>query len=104
MTHVGNTAREIRDSLGLTQHEMAEALGITNVHVSNIENDKSFPSQQLIDRYREKFGIDLYVLAWCRHGDVEKLPPSIRKPASELAEAFQRRFEGLVARHRKMGE
>ena len=58
MIHVGKTARDMRESLGLTQQEMAETLGVTNVHISNIENDKSFPSQQLIDRYREKFGID----------------------------------------------
>ena len=104
MIHVGNTAREMRESLGLTQQEMAATLGVTNVHISNIENDKSFPSQQLIERYREKFGIDLYVLAWCRQGDVERLPPAIRKPAGELARAFQKRFEGLVERHRKTGE
>jgi transcriptional regulator with XRE-family HTH domain len=104
MIHVGHIAREIRESLGLTQHQLAEALKVTNVHISNIENEKSFPSQELIDRYREKFGIDLYVMAWCRHGDVEKLPPSIRKPANELARAFQQRYRSLLKEHGKLAE
>ena len=59
MIHVGRIAKQLRESLGLTQQEVARALGITNVHVSNIENEKSFPSQNLIDRYREFFEVDL---------------------------------------------
>src|SRR5437763_990082 len=104
MINVGNIIRRLRETLGLTQQEMADALGITNVHLSNIENDKSFPSQQLIDRCRDKFGVDLYVYAWCRQGDVEKLPSAIRKPAAELARAWDAKFEEIVKRHRKARE
>ena len=102
MIHVGKTARQLRESLRLTQQEMADALGVTNVHLSNIENDKSFPSQDLIDRYREKFEVDLYILAWCRgEANEERLPPSLRKPAAQLAKAWEQRFEEVVKRHRK---
>jgi len=104
MIHVGKTARYVRDSLGLTQVEMAEALGISSIYVSKIENQHSFPTRQIIERYREKFGVDLYVLAWCQYGDIETLPISIRKPAIALAEAWQERFNKQVARHRKTGE
>lgn len=103
MVYVGKTARDLRESLGFTQHEMAERLGITNVHLSNVENNKAFPSQALIDRYRELFDIDLYVLAWCRHGDVAKLPPAVREPAERLARAWEKRFADLIRRHRSVG-
>jgi transcriptional regulator with XRE-family HTH domain len=96
MIHVGHIARRVRESLGLTQQQLAEALGVSNVHVSNIENDKAFPSQNLINRYREEFGVDLNVLAWCLHGDVEKLPPAVRKPAGELARALRQQYAGLL--------
>jgi transcriptional regulator with XRE-family HTH domain len=101
MIHVGRIARQLRETLGLTQQEIAEALGVTNVHISKIETEKSFPSQQLIDRYREEFGVDLYVYAWCQQGDVEKLPDAIRKPVADLARAWEQRFGEIVERHRK---
>jgi XRE family transcriptional regulator, fatty acid utilization regulator len=103
MIHVGSTARQLRESLGLTQVEMAERLGISSIYVSRIENEHSFPTRRIIERYREKFGIDLYVFAWCKQGDIEKLPASIRQPASALAKAWERRFEQLVERNRKTG-
>lgn len=92
MIKIGNTARYLRDTLGLKQREVADALGITVVHLCNIENNKSSPSAVLVDKYRELWGVDLYVLAWCLHGDIESLPPAIREPARKLAEAWK---EGL---------
>jgi transcriptional regulator with XRE-family HTH domain len=96
MIHVGKTARQLRESLGLTQVEMADKLGITSVYVSKIENEHSFPTRQIIERYREKFGIDLYVMAWCQHGDIKKLPAAIREPAAALAKAWEERFGALL--------
>jgi transcriptional regulator with XRE-family HTH domain len=100
MIHVGKTARQLRESLGLTQVEMANKLGITSIYISKIENEHSFPTRQMIERYREAFGVDLYVLAWCQHGDIEKLPAAIREPAAALAKAWEKRFGALVGKHR----
>jgi transcriptional regulator with XRE-family HTH domain len=100
MIYLGKTARSLRESLGLTQQQMAERLGITNVHLSNVENNKAFPSQGLIDRYRDLFDIDLYVLAWCRHGDVDKLPQAVREPATRLAQAWETRFAEIIKQNR----
>jgi XRE family transcriptional regulator, fatty acid utilization regulator len=103
MLHVGNTARQLRESLGLTQVEIAEQLGISSIYVSKIENEHSFPTRQIIDRYRECFGIDLYVMAWCQHGDVDTLPAALREPAAALAKAWAKRLETLVRQKRKTG-
>lgn len=102
MINVGNTARKLRESLGLTQQEMADSLGITNVHLSHIENSKSFPSQDLIDRFRELFELDLYILAWCSDAaNEERIPVPLRKHAAQLAKAWECRLESIVKRHRK---
>lgn len=104
MINVGKVARELRESLQLTQQEMVRELGITNVQLSLIENSKSFPSRALIDRFREKFEVDIYILAWCRDEDAaDRIPRSLRGPAAELARAWDERFKTIVERYRKRG-
>lgn len=96
MIKLGNTARHLRESRGLTQRETAELLDVSVVHLCNIENNKSIPSRALIERYRDLWGVDLYVLAWCLHGDVRNLPPAVRKPAAALTKAWRNEL-GFVA-------
>lgn len=101
MINVGKVA-ELRESLHLTQQEMARELQITNVQLSLIENSKSFPSRALIDRFRDKFEVDLYILAWCRdQTSANKIPASLRRPAAELARAWEERFKTVVKRYQK---
>ena len=96
MIKLGNTARYLRESKGVSQRKAAELLEVSVVHLCNVENNKSVPSAALLDRYRNLWGVDLYVLAWCLNGDVEKLPPKVRKPAAELAKAWQRQLADLT--------
>ena len=92
---LGHTARELRETLGLSQRAAAKALGISSVHLCNIEKNRAAPSQALIDRYRELWDVDLYVLAWCRHGHVDALPERVRKAASALQEGWREQLSGL---------
>jgi transcriptional regulator with XRE-family HTH domain len=101
MIPLGKTARHLRESLGLTQRAAAARLGISCVHLCNIENNKSVPSPALLERFRELWNVDLYVLAWCLHGDADKLPKPLRKPMAELARAWQSQIDLEVARTRK---
>lgn len=102
MMNVGKVARELRESLRLTQHEMVRELGITNVRLSLIETGKSFLSRRLMDRFREKFEVDPYVLAWCRHArGANRNPASLRQPATALAKACDEHFETIVRQYRK---
>ena len=68
-THLDMSAAAayIRRVLGLTQRAAAEALGVTAVHLCNIERGRAQPSLGLIAKYDELWGVDLYVLAWCRN-------------------------------------
>jgi transcriptional regulator with XRE-family HTH domain len=96
MIYLGKTAKYIRETLGISQRAAAEALDISYVHLSNIENNKAFPSPSLLDRYRQLWGVDLYVVAWCLHGDLSRLPASLRKPTEKLAAAWRRQIEASL--------
>jgi transcriptional regulator with XRE-family HTH domain len=101
MVRIGTTAKRLRESLGWTQRETADALSISCVHLCNVENNKSQPSQCLLDRYSELWGVDLYVYAWCQQGNFEELPPPMRAAASTLARAWKKRIETTVDERRK---
>jgi transcriptional regulator with XRE-family HTH domain len=101
MVCLGTTAKRLRESLGWTQRETADALKVSYVHLCNVENNKSQPSQSLLDRYGELWGVDLYVYAWCEQGDCEQLPSTMRSAASELARGWRKRIEKLGAKRRK---
>jgi transcriptional regulator with XRE-family HTH domain len=100
MIHLGKTARYLRKQKNLTQGEAARALGITQVHLSNIENNRALPSPKLLDRYRELWGVDLYVLAWCLHGDLKQLPKAMREPIRQLAAAWRHHLGEFVGKSR----
>jgi len=77
ITSVGESARALREQLGLSQKEAAAELGISNVHLCNLEKNNSNPSPELLAKYRELWGVDLYVFAWCREGNLDRLPKSV---------------------------
>lgn len=89
MINIGETARELRTRSRLSQTQAATQLGITQVHLSNIENNKARPSAELFDAFREVFGVDLYVYAFCTRGDLLKLPKSVRAASEQLAEKWR---------------
>src|ERR1700677_3854466 len=96
MIPLGTTARRVRVYKKLTQKAAAEALGITQVYLSQIENNKSTPSQALLDRYRELWNGDLYILAWCLYGNPDELPEPVRKPMRELAKVWIEQLGDLI--------
>src|SRR5690606_15146719 len=100
---LGDTARELRESLGLTQRAAAMQLGISFVHLCNVEKNRAMPSPALMDRYRELWGVDLYVLAWCSRGDSARLPKPLQKAAAELAKTWQQHLDALMRKRHPAG-
>lgn len=96
MLPLGKTARYLRERKRLTQVQAAQTLGITQVHLSNIENNKAIPSHDLMDRYRRAWGVDLHMLAWCLHGDVNDLPEAVRRPMLALASAWRQELGDVL--------
>lgn len=99
MVMVGSTAKQLRQRFGWTQRETADALDVSYVHLCNVENGKTQPSQALLDRYRQLWGIDLYVLAWCENGDEYDLPDNVRDAASQLAKSWRKRIEECISKN-----
>lgn len=88
MKFLGSVAQQVRNRLELTQQEVAKELGITVVHLSNIENDKAMPSADLLSRYHTLSGVDLYVMKWAESGDVSSLPKPVQDAAAKLKVAW----------------
>jgi transcriptional regulator with XRE-family HTH domain len=90
MTPLARAARFVREQRKMTQRAVAEALGVSFVHVSNIERGRAIPSAALIERYREILGVDLHVLSWCLFEDDDQIPSTVRGPRQKLAQAWRR--------------
>ena len=88
MKYLGEAAIEIRQNMGVNQKIAAKELGVTSVYLCNIEKGKAMPSFAFLKKYEEWSGVDLYVAAWCRQVDIEKLPSSVRGVSKKLIELW----------------
>ncbi len=101
MIKLGSTIKQVREAHGLTQRAAAKVLGVSDVHLCNLEHDKARPSARLLDKMHEEWDIDLYILSWCLHGDLKRLPKAARGPMEQLRRAcgawIHRRREGPMS-------
>src|SRR3954468_7167629 len=95
MTSLGRTARSVRESLGLTQKAAAEALGVSSVHLSNVERGVTPPSASLISRFTDVYGIDVYVLNYCTE-EGEDIPEGVKQARRKLGEVLRRQIGDRV--------
>lgn len=91
MTAIGTTVRYVREKLGMTQKAAAVALGVSAVHLSNVERGVTQPSALLISRFAEVYGIDCYVFNYCT-GERDDLPEGVKQARRKLAEALRRQL------------
>lgn len=95
MYELGRTARQVREKLGMTQRAAADALGISAVHLSNVERGVTPPSASLIARLTELYGVDVWVLCYCEgeHGPGSEV---VRQARQQLAKALRSELGGPV--------
>lgn len=92
MMKLGSSIKRIREGRGLTQRAAAEVLGISDVHLCNLEHGKLRPSSALLDKMFEAWGVDVYILA-CLHGGepgLKRFPRALQKPVQELRRLWER--------------
>ena len=66
MKEVGKRLKALRESIGLSQVKMAEAIGSTQSSINRYENGQAKPSVELLRRYADYFDISMdYVFARC---------------------------------------
>jgi len=92
MSAIGGTVRYVREKLGMTQKAAAEALGVSSVHLSNVERGVTPPSASLMSRLTEVYGIDVYVLCYCTGEDDDDVPEGVNLARRKLAEALRRQL------------
>jgi transcriptional regulator with XRE-family HTH domain len=51
--------RNARERLTLNQHEMADRLGVTNVHVCNLERGHTAPSLEMLQSWCKALGYEV---------------------------------------------
>jgi putative transcriptional regulator len=59
MPGLSNTVRDLRAARGMTQQELADAIGVTRQTVIAIEGDKYSPSLETAFRIAQLFGVPL---------------------------------------------
>ena len=67
-THVGNKLRELRKARGLSQEEVARAVGTTSQTITSIEVGKYTASLPLALRLARYFGVTVEELFWLVEG------------------------------------
>ena len=78
---LGNRIKTLRQNMGLSQAELADAVYVTRQTVSNWENDKSYPDIKSLLLLAGHFGVSLDILV---KGDVEKMKEITKKDIKKL--------------------
>ena len=75
---IGQRIRDRRQSLKLTQKQLADALGLTPQHISAIEQDKRLPSISSLEKFAEQLGVNIDYLVTGKEGVVTEVIPAIK--------------------------
>jgi transcriptional regulator with XRE-family HTH domain len=87
MPTVGERIREIREKRGMTQDKLAEAAGLSKSFLSEVENDKSNISSQILLRIANELGASMdYLLDGTVKEALDKEPVVIPSALSKYAE------------------
>jgi len=75
---LGHRIRMRRETLKLTQQELAEALGLTPQHISAIEQEKRAPSLPVLAKLATELGVTVDYLVVGKEGGVTDIIPAIK--------------------------
>jgi len=64
--HVSNHVRELRTSLGLTQAQLAELVGVARVSIVAIENGRYLPTIETALRISKALGVPIERIFWLK--------------------------------------
>ncbi|MCA9028904.1 MAG: helix-turn-helix transcriptional regulator [Planctomycetaceae bacterium] len=96
MIKLGEAAKYLRQRLELSQRAAAEELGMSHVHLNKIENGTTSPTASMIERYYDRWGIDLYMLAVSKFSSSDRVPASLGNAVEGLRDAWEIEIESIV--------
>ncbi len=99
---LGNTIREGRTALGLSQQELAGKVGVQASYIAYIENDRRRPSLPVLRRIAQVLGLNPREMFFLSHPEARHLlEEKQRRPARSKDEAWRqfRANAALLRRH-----
>jgi len=97
---LGQRIKEKRQTLKITQQELAQSVGMTPQHISAIEQDKWAPSVTLLPKLAEELGVTTDYLLSGKESLVTDTVPAIKADKSLTVKA-KKLLIGLVEELRK---
>ena len=96
MKEVGKRLKALRESIGLSQVKMAEAIGSTQSSINRYENGQSTPPVELFRRYADYFDVSLdYIFARTDkpQGKLYEYRPKIATGSEEMRQFIEMCFD-----------
>ncbi len=75
---LGQRLKQRRESLKITQRQLAESLEVTPQHISAIEQDKRIPSLSFLTKLAEELGVTIDYLVAGKEGVIKDAIPAIK--------------------------
>lgn len=107
MKEVGKRLKALRESIGISQVKMAEAIGSTQSSVNRYENGQSTPPVELFRRYADYFDVSLdYIFARTDkpQGVTYEFKPKAAPEREEMRRFIEMCFDPQSPMHEKLKE
>ncbi len=92
VNQLGETVRNQREALGLTQRALAQKLGVEASHVAFIETGRRKPSLKLVGRLASILGLDSQELLILAHPEAKDLLTEVKPEKPRKTSPSWRRF------------
>lgn len=93
----GDKLRQLRNDKQLTQPELAEAMGIEQSYLSKLENDRSLPSNDVLNRILNVFGLELGEMV----NDLEQGAKNQLRQLPDVAAHFNQQKQQIIGNRRR---
>lgn len=100
---LGKAAQQLRNRLDLSLRDAAAELGVSYTHLCNIENGKASPSPEMLEKFHDAWGIDVYMYALAFFPEDREVPGPLKGPLKALEAACKRHIEALLRERTKEG-
>jgi transcriptional regulator with XRE-family HTH domain len=94
---IGEKIKRLRKEKNFTQPELAEAMGIEQSYLSKLENDKSLPSNDVLNRILDVFDLEVGDLV----DDLDEGARNQLRQIADVASHFNRQKQLLIGNRRR---
>lgn len=100
---LGKAAQDLRNRLKLSLRDAAAELEVSYGHLCNIENSKASPSPEMMEKFHDAWGIDLYMYALAFFPDDRETPKGLLPAVKVLEAGWKRHIEKILRERSREG-